>query len=606
MGGRNSAPRLDRCAGSQGGSMIDSNMKLGVRRVVKIHIRHAVLVWWERWRPNPWGLIIGGLLFIAASTPSLLPRTYTYQGIANGLSGVSGYAFGIFAHWNWRTWLQDVVILLWHKLRDAWQLPDFRPPHYEERARVWFEIAFTAVTMVVLIATSVNSVRWQHQLFGYMGMEEPSWIGLFIAGPLGIAVWLGVLYLCHLIMVVARFIAKITPDSWTVSAQTFVTWVLVVSFALWSVKSLIPGAVVRGTNHIFDTQNRTYDDYSQVHRWQRSGSPQSLNSWGGLGAAGARFVSGGLHRTELEELTGRTSLEPIRLYSGLGNAASDQERAALLVGELERTHAQDRAAIMVVGTTGTGWANPTAVQAFELLYDGDTATIATQYSYFPSPIQFVSDTDHVRESGRILVGAVLDWWHGLPEENRPELYIFGESLGSTQTEGAFSGIRDISNSVDGIFWVGPPNGNQLWRTLVDRRDVGSREVTPEYSGGQMVRFAQDGNHIDVDEQWQRPRVLYLQHPSDPIVWWSPSLIWREPDWLKEPAGVGRHPEMVWRPYVTFWQVSLDLLNSVAVPDGFGHNYGTEVLDGLVAITGFDGDVEQLREELVTAKRITGD
>jgi len=25
-------------------------------------------------------------------------------------------------------------------------------------------------------------------------------------------------------------------------------------------------------------------------------------------------------------------------------------------------------------------------------------------------------------------------------------------------------------------------------------------------------------------QWRRPRVAYLQHASDPVVWWSPDLI----------------------------------------------------------------------------------
>jgi hypothetical protein len=53
-------------------------------------------------------------------------------------------------------------------------------------------------------------------------------------------------------------------------------------------------------------------------------------------------------------------------------------------------------------------------------------------------------------------------------------------------------------------------------------------------------------------------VLYLQHASDPIVWWSPRLIWDEPDWLGEPHGQDVLGAMVWIPLVTFWQVAADL------------------------------------------------
>ena len=36
-------------------------------------------------------------------------------------------------------------------------------------------------------------------------------------------------------------------------------------------------------------------------------------------------------------------------------------------------------------------------------------------------------------------------------------------------------------------------------------------------------------------------ILYLQHASDPVVWWSPDLIVSRPDWLSEPPGPDRLP-----------------------------------------------------------------
>ena len=36
--------------------------------------------------------------------------------------------------------------------------------------------------------------------------------------------------------------------------------------------------------------------------------------------------------------------------------------------------------------------------------------------------------------------------------------------------------------------------------------------------------------------WNEPRLLYLQHASDPVVWWYWSILWSRPDWLAEPRG----------------------------------------------------------------------
>ncbi|MGY2062016.1 alpha/beta-hydrolase family protein, partial [Nocardia gipuzkoensis] len=76
---------------------------------------------------------------------------------------------------------------------------------------------------------------------------------------------------------------------------------------------------------------------------------------------------------------------------------------------------------------------------------------------------------------------------------------------------------------------------------------------------------------------------YLQHASDPIVWWSPNLIFSQPDWLSEQRGSDVSTQMRWWPLVTFWQVAADLTNAQGVSDGHGHNYGTLVLDGWCAV-----------------------
>ena len=67
-------------------------------------------------------------------------------------------------------------------------------------------------------------------------------------------------------------------------------------------------------------------------------------------------------------------------------------------------------------------------------------------------------------------------WSQLPEDARRRLLVYGESLGSQSAEDAFDDIADLRSSVDGALFVGPPNSNTLWRSLVDGRDPGSAEL----------------------------------------------------------------------------------------------------------------------------------
>jgi len=117
-----------------------------------------------------------------------------------------------------------------------------------------------------------------------------------------------------------------------------------------------------------------------------------------------------------------------------------------------------------------------------------------------------------------------------------------------------------------------------------------------------VRFS---NAVDADEiardtapPWEGTRVLFLQHPSDPIVWWSTDLLFARPDWLVEPPAGDRTASMRWYPFITFWQVAADMTNASSVPAGHGHNYGESVLDGWVAVAPPDGwapeDTDRIR------------
>ncbi|MEV0298889.1 alpha/beta-hydrolase family protein [Nocardia sp. NPDC050710] len=272
------------------------------------------------------------------------------------------------------------------------------------------------------------------------------------------------------------------------------------------------------------------------------------------------------------------------MYSGLESADGPDAQAELAVAELERTHAFERKVLVVVTTTGTGWVDSSSAESIELMYGGDSAIVATQYSYLPSVLSFLSDREKATQAGRLLFDKVYEHWSVRPKENRPKLLVYGESLGSQGSEGAFSGLADIRARTDGVLWVGPPNSNRIWGEFVTRRDPGSPEILPTYADGLAVRFADDrGDLWKPGDTWLNTRVVYLQHASDPVVWWSPDLLFSEPDWLCEPRGPDVSSRMAWYPIVTFWQVAADLPFAQKVSDGHGHNYGSLVLDAWVAI-----------------------
>jgi uncharacterized membrane protein len=253
-----------------------------------------------------------------------------------------------------------------------------------------------------------------------------------------------------------------------------------------------------------------------------------------------------------------------------------------------------------VTTTGTGWVDPAASDSLEYEYNGDTAMVGIQYSYLPSWMSFLVDQVKARDAGRALFDAVYGTWAQRPPDARPRLLVFGESLGTFGGEAAFSGLADIQNRTDGVLWAGPPNFNALTRQVVEGRDEGSPEWLPVIDQGTTVRFADEAPDLAAPPgTWGRPRVGYLQNASDPIVWWSPRLVLGHPDWLRGERAPDVSPSMVWIPFVTFWQVTADLVFATGVPDGHGHRYEADYVDGWAAVTQPPGwtaeDTQRLRQ-----------
>ena len=162
--------------------------------------------------------------------------------------------------------------------------------------------------------------------------------------------------------------------------------------------------------------------------------------------------------------------------------------------------------------------------------------------------------------------------------------VFGESLGSFGAETPFMSLNNVLARSDGALFSGPTFQNTIWTDLTRDRDPDSPEWLPISDHGRNVRFvARPDNLNRPSGPWDTPRVVYLQHASDPIAWWDPNLLFRKPDWLREARGYDVLPETEWIPVVTFLQVSADMAVAVDVPCGHGHHYVAAVADGWAAV-----------------------
>jgi len=532
------------------------------------------------------GIGFAALFFCWSLTPSLLPRDWLFQGIIGGINAAIGYGVGCAVGW---------VVARFVLPGRPWWPP---PLHVLRAVRVAVPVAAVLAAVVALVLAAEE----QRQLAALMGAEGSTTSGYLRTILLSLAIAAALIALWRGLRDIGRWVAakliRRTRMPLGLARTLGVLVVVLLSFML------VDGVLIRGTYAFVNQAFGLRDDTTRPGAVQpldpaKSGSPASLAAWETLGYEGRNFVSRGLDAEELTSVNVSPAREPIRVYVGLDTAPTPEERADLIVAELERTGAFDRSALVLIPTTGTGWVNPTAARAMELVHNGDLALVAWQYSYLPSWISFLADREKAAAAGKMLVERVQERWSQLPEDDRPALFLYGESLGTQSGEGAFDSLAEIRAQMDGVLWVGPPNSNRLWRQLVERRDPGTTEVQPVYADGLVVRFAHDPESVhEPDTPWLSPRVLYIQHASDPVVWWSPDLLFSRPDWLSEPPGPDRLPQMRWFPFVTFWQVSADLTNAAGVPDGHGHNYGTSVLDGWIEITQPDGwtetDTERVR------------
>src|SRR5262249_24808011 len=322
--------------------------------------------------------------------------------------------------------------------------------------------------------------------------------------------------------------------------------------------------------------------------------------WDTLGYMGRDFVATATTIRELQAFHGVEAglTDPVRVYVGVRSADSIADRAALAVRELERAGGFDRKVLVVWVPTGTGWMIPKAAAALEQLHRGDTAIVAIQYSLFPSWLAAFVDAGLANEAGTMLLNAVRARWSQLPRDRRPKLVLFGKSLGTAGVEapllggGAGESVTNMVARGGGGLILGGQNKKPVPPQTHHPRGPRPPAWVPIFDRGRSVRFVNRGaDQTGLETEWSAPRVVYLQHPSDPTVFWSIEALWRPPEWMEQPRGFDVPHNVRWFPIVSGVQAVADMLNQLSPPSGFGHVYSTDYVKAWASILPPEGWTE---------------
>jgi uncharacterized membrane protein len=108
----------------------------------------------------------------------------------------------------------------------------------------------------------------------------------------------------------------------------------------------------------------------------------------------------------------------------------------------------------------------------------------------------------------------------------------------------------------------------------------------------------------------RPRINYLQHSSDPVVWWDMKTLVAPPAWLTaQPRGPDIPNSAGWFPFVTWLQTTGDLIEGFSAPAGHGHNYNDAWAQALTSVAAPPGwtptDTTRLAQAMVDLHGLEG-
>lgn len=226
-------------------------------------------------------------------------------------------------------------------------------------------------------------------------------------------------------------------------------------------------------------------------------------------------------------LTTSSPLGAVRAYAAERPDETLHQRAQRVADDLVARGGLTKSRVVVMVPTGSGWVDPAAVDGFERRFHGDVALVGMQYAATPSWVAFLFQRDVAEQGARELEKAVADRIALLPQDARPELHLYGESLGALAGQAVLADPVEAAR-VCSALWVGSPGGAIAGR---------GREAS-------------------------------VANTRDPVVHATPALLFR-------PTAGGP-----WLPGVSFVQAAFDYVGSLSLPSGHGHRYGADQVEHL--------------------------
>lgn len=526
------------------------------------------------------GLAVAAVFFAASLTPSLLPRNYLFEGLLAGFAIAIGYAIGVL--------LEQGYLFLG------------LPVPAEARKKVLQRVVVVLTTLVVLLSLW-RMTYWQNSIRELM--EMPPLESSYPLSVGGIAIGLAVVLNAagRLFVLACRWVSGKLNRFLPPRVASGLGFLIVVFAAFFLANDIIARRLLDAADRMFAALDASVDEsLAQPTDSDVCGSPDSFVPWNSIGRRGKDFLATGPTKESISQFRDQPAKRPVRVYVGLRSRPTKRLRAQLALEELKRVGGFERSVLVIATPTGTGWLDPSAVDTLEYLHGGDTAIVSMQYSYLPSWITILVDPHHSIDSARELFDEIYSHWTTLPKESRPKLYLHGLSLGSLGSEVSADLFTIFEDPIQGAVWSGPPFASRGWRAAVNNRNEDSPPWLPTFRDGRLLRFTSNKDTLDQSAPWGPMRTVYIQYASDPMIWFSPGLAWRSPDWLEEPRGPDVSHYLKWFPVVTFLQVAFDMPMATSVPIGYGHSYSpSSYIDAWLAVTEPDGWTEEAVAELKT-------
>ena len=534
--------------------------------------------------PSVAGVIFAAFAFVAALFPSMVPRSDLIQGILAGVAVAFGYFIGA-------------------GLAALARLLEIGRARFRNERRIR-QLGFTFAAGLVAYGLWIMP-DWANSARAAMHMPLVDTVHRLFVVALTASVAVILIILGRIFrratIVAANMLGVILP------VRVALIFGLGAAFLLfWSIGS---GVLVRGVVDGMDEAYAQLDALIPAGSMPpddplKSGGPGSLVIWDSLGAQGRAFVQAPPTQAEIAALRKGEALEPVRIYVGINSAEDAPSRAALALQELIRTGAFQRRYLVIATPTGTGWVDPAAMVPLEHLTGGNVATVSVQYSYLPSWLSLLVEPERGAETARQVFRTIYSYWSALPLDGRPQLYLFGLSLGALNSDLSVDVYDIMADPYQGALWVGPPFPSRTWNVVVKARNEGTAVWQPHYSDGRMFRFMTQDNGANVTyAPWGPLRVVYLQYPSDPIVFFETGSLLRRPAIMSQPRPPDVSEGLVWVPVISFLQSVIDMVTAAGTPVGFGHVYAADdYLDGWLELLEphgvSDADVVRIRERLM--------